>query len=81
MAVVGNLLIVHVWSNLEWTGLHSHISYISVLAHNATAAERKVTPINTVLCPGLGTAVGRMPYGKAAFQVSLLGFYKLALLC
>ena len=44
---------------------------VSVLAHNASATERKVTPINTVLCPGLGTAVGQMPYEKAAFQVSV----------
>ena len=25
--------------------------------------------INTVLCPGLGTAVGRMPTRRAAFQM------------
>ena len=42
-----------------------------VLAHNATAGERNVTPINSVLCPGLGTAVGCMPHDKAAIQVSL----------
>ena len=41
-----------------------------VLAHSATAAERKVTPINSILCPGLGTAVGHMLYDKAAVQVS-----------
>ena len=43
----------------------------TVLAHNATASERNVTPINSILCPGLGTAIGRMPYGKAAIQVSM----------
>ena len=42
----------------------------AVLDHNATASERKVTPINSILCPGLGTAVGYMPYDKAAIQVS-----------
>ena len=43
----------------------------TVLAHNATATERNVTPINSILCPGLGTAVGRMPHDKAAIQVSM----------
>ena len=33
-------------------------------------SERKVTPINSILCSGLGTAVGCMPYDKAAIQVS-----------
>ena len=42
-----------------------------VLDHNATTTERKVTPINSILCPGLGTAVGCMPHDKAAIQVSL----------
>ena len=41
-----------------------------VANHNATAAERKVTPIKSILCPGLGTAVGFMSYDKAAIQVS-----------
>ena len=45
--------------------------FSAVLDHNATAAERKVTPINSILCPGLGTAIGRIPYDKAAIQVSL----------
>ena len=42
-----------------------------VVNHNATATERKVTPINSILCPGMGTAVGYMPYDRAAIQVSL----------
>ncbi|XP_065907689.1 uncharacterized protein aq_987-like [Dysidea avara] len=42
-----------------------------VLAHNATAAERKVPPINSILCPGLGTAVGCMPHEKAAMQMRI----------
>lgn len=49
-----------------------HVDVFSVVCdHNATAAERKVTPINSILCPGLGTAVGCMPHDKAAIQVSL----------
>ena len=34
------------------------------------AAERKVTPIDSILCTALGTAVGCMPYDKRAIQVS-----------
>ena len=45
--------------------------FSAVLDHNTTAAERKVTPIHSILCPGLGTAVGCMPYDKATIQVSL----------
>ncbi len=37
----------------------------AVLAHNATAKH----PIRTVLCPGLGTAVGRMPPARCAKQM------------
>ena len=32
--------------------------------------KEKLTPINSILCPGLGTAVGCMPYDKAAILVS-----------
>ena len=39
-----------------------------VLGH--MASEKKVTPVNSILCPGLGTAVGRMSYDKAAIQVT-----------
>ena len=45
--------------------------FSAVLDHNVTAAERKVTRISSILCPGLGTAVGCMPYDKAAIKVSL----------
>ena len=45
--------------------------FSAVLDHNAIAAERKVTPINSILCPGLRTAVGCMPFDKAIIQVSL----------
>ena len=34
--------------------------------HNKQCADN---PIHTVLCPGLGTAVGRMPYKRCAVQV------------
>ncbi|GMU08488.1 macro domain-containing protein [Corallococcus caeni] len=37
----------------------------AVLAHNATAK----TPIRTMLCPGLATAVGRMPPERCARQM------------
>ncbi|WP_375764768.1 macro domain-containing protein [Archangium gephyra] len=38
---------------------------LAVLAHNRTSAA----PIRTVLCPGLGTAVGRMPPERCARQM------------
>ncbi|MDI1452133.1 macro domain-containing protein [Polyangium sp. 6x1] len=38
---------------------------LAVLAHNESAAE----PIRTVLCPGLGTGVGRMPPARCARQM------------
>lgn len=37
----------------------------AVLAHNASGRS----PIRSVLCPGLGTAVGRMPVGRCARQM------------
>jgi O-acetyl-ADP-ribose deacetylase (regulator of RNase III) len=37
----------------------------AVLAHNTSGGR----PIETVLCPGLGTAVGRMPVGRCARQM------------
>ena len=38
----------------------------AVRAHNAAHPD---DPIKTVLCPGLGTAVGRMPHLKCAVQM------------
>lgn len=38
----------------------------AVRSHNAANPE---DPIKTILCPGLGTAVGRMPYLKCAVQM------------
>jgi hypothetical protein len=38
---------------------------VTVLAHNRDKHE----PIRTVLCPGLGTAVGRMPVQRCARQM------------
>lgn len=38
----------------------------AVLEHNKNSASDK---IRTVLCPGLGTAVGRMPYKRCAIQM------------
>lgn len=38
----------------------------TVCSHNAANPE---DPIRTVLCPGLGTAVGRMPYLRCAVQM------------
>lgn len=41
-----------------------------VRKHNHRAAESgDLPPMNSVLCPGLGTAIGRMPYDIAAFQM------------
>lgn len=43
-----------------------------VAAHNESIrSEKNVIPeyIESVLCPGLGTAIGRMPYNIAAFQM------------
>ncbi|KAL3881632.1 hypothetical protein ACJMK2_028045 [Sinanodonta woodiana] len=39
---------------------------LSVKKHNNTPGNK---PISTVLCPGLGTAVGRMPKIKCAYQM------------
>eukprot|EP01113_Clastostelium_recurvatum_P040872 TRINITY_DN6416_c0_g1_i1.p1 TRINITY_DN6416_c0_g1~~TRINITY_DN6416_c0_g1_i1.p1 ORF type:complete len:229 (+),score=56.07 TRINITY_DN6416_c0_g1_i1:81-767(+) len=41
----------------------------AVLDHNKTAGERGETVINTLLCPGLCTAIGRMSPKKCAFQM------------
>ncbi len=40
---------------------------IAVLQHNATAAK----PITSLLVPGLGTGIGRVPYAKAAREMKL----------
>ena len=42
--------------------------HVSVKDHNRTV-ENPEGQIHTVLCPGLGTAVGRMPTRRAAFQM------------
>jgi O-acetyl-ADP-ribose deacetylase (regulator of RNase III) len=39
----------------------------AVIRHNATASK----PIQTVLCPGLGTAVGAMPVNRCAQQMHM----------
>jgi O-acetyl-ADP-ribose deacetylase (regulator of RNase III) len=39
------------------------------LALRGTLREAKKHEINSILCPGLGTAVGRMPYDKCAVQM------------
>lgn len=38
---------------------------LAVIAHNASG----LAPIKTVLCPGLGTAIGRMPVARCARQM------------
>ncbi|KAM7426309.1 hypothetical protein ABFA07_010600 [Porites harrisoni] len=55
--------------------IHSVNAYLAFRAviravkdHNRTV-ENPEDQINTVLCPGLGTAVGRMPTRRAAFQM------------
>ena len=42
------------------------ICVCAVVAHNKDPSKE---PITSVLCPGLGTAVGRMPFKRAAVQV------------
>ena len=39
---------------------HNNVQVFPVVL--ATAAERKVTLINSILCPGLGISVGCVPY-------------------
>ena len=43
-----------------------YICVCAVVAHNKDPSKE---PISSVLCPGLGTAVGRMPFKRAAVQV------------
>ena len=43
--------------------------YIAVQNFNK---DPKNEPIRSVLMPGLGTAVGRMPYNRCAYQVSTI---------
>ncbi|XP_041379261.1 uncharacterized protein LOC121391849 [Gigantopelta aegis] len=40
----------------------------SVINHNASCQQTGQEPIHSVLCPGLGTAVGRMPFKRCALQ-------------
>ena len=44
---------------------------VSVKRHNTDSSKR---PIRSVLCPGLGTATGRMPKMQCARQVSYFVF-------
>ena len=44
----------------------------AVREHNATAQERGVQPIKSILCPGLCTYIGMMPFEKCAIQVCVL---------
>ena len=43
--------------------------FLSVINHNASCQQTGQEPIHSVLCPGLGTAVGRMPFKRCALQV------------
>ena len=47
--------------------LAMHALLLAVHRHNESGAPR----IQTVACPGLGTATGRVPPGEAAFQMAL----------
>ena len=41
-----------------------------MMSHNEGCVDKGVEPIRKVMCPGLGTAVGRMPFVRCAEQVS-----------
>ena len=43
--------------------------FLSVINHNASCQQTGQEPIHSILCPGLGTAVGRMPFKRCALQV------------
>ncbi|XP_052078955.1 uncharacterized protein LOC127717255 [Mytilus californianus] len=45
---------------------------LAVQKHNRNPENQ---PIRGVLCPGLGTAVGRMPFNRCAFQVCIITSY------
>lgn len=49
--------------SLQYSGLY--LTYTVLDYNRGNSTDR----IRTVLCPGLGTAVGRMPYKKCAIQV------------
>ena len=39
------------------------------MSHNKSCSLKGAEPIRSVMCPGLGTAVGRMPFVRCAEQV------------
>ena len=43
-----------------------------VVSHNKSCLQKGEEPIRSVMCPGLGTAVGRMPFVRCAEQVTLI---------
>ena len=56
-----------------------------MIRHNSQC-QNEEDKIRSVLCPGLGTAVGRMPFSRCAAQVIeymllILGLYSLSLKC
>ena len=53
--------------NFQLRSITAPISLFSVEKHNSTPGN---DPIRSVLCPGLGTAVGRMPAERCAYQVT-----------
>lgn len=54
------------------TVLSNELTHTVVLDYNRGASSSD--KIRTVLCPGLGTAVGRMPYSRCAIQVQYPSF-------
>ena len=61
---------LHCWLKPVYFQLRSTtapVSLFSVEKHNSTPGN---DPIRSVLCPGLGTAVGRMPAERCAYQVT-----------
>ena len=54
------MCVMHSWCSVSLPNIDT------VCSHNAANPE---DPISTVLCPGLGTAVGRMPYLRCAVQM------------
>jgi O-acetyl-ADP-ribose deacetylase (regulator of RNase III) len=52
--------------------VNAHLAFraalIAVKKHNATSQFRE-HQIDSILCPGLGTSIGRMPYGVCAKQM------------
>ncbi|XP_019854943.1 PREDICTED: uncharacterized protein LOC100640713 isoform X2 [Amphimedon queenslandica] len=42
---------------------------LAVMSHNKSCSQKGAEPIRSVMCPGLGTAVGRMPFVRCAEQM------------